>query len=335
MKMGYYTWRLSTVWKGPRATGFKEKWQISRLEREAAHLTHTAFKVFPIEIKKKHTITHLFNSIFPKFIKNFKKLCENSFKIEANQLSQDIAEIKEEGGIISEIREFWGKIPKNQTGKPIFAVERDFLLKISQEDKDDEQLNREEYKEVEVIINEAKKFGDHQRFMVWLRTRIKKRLNLRNVLEGLSWRRSVSISTMEILMTKKLKVKLRKLLAKISKEINEKNFKKLSAELQAELNLICKDIKNYFTESYLVRERAILTVLKAFYLLEHTDRYLEDCVKSHELPKAQTDKIRSQLNNDIDEVGKKFHSIVSQEFRIVIHDLEKEEREAEMLARAA
>src|SRR3989338_7543761 len=128
--MGYYIWRYSTVFRGPRATAFKERWEIRRLEWEAARLTYYVFKQFPKEVKVGHTITHFFKKVIPKFIANFKKLCENSFKIAANQLSQDIAELKEEDGIITQLRDFWGKMPKGQIGANIVSIERNFLLKI-------------------------------------------------------------------------------------------------------------------------------------------------------------------------------------------------------------
>ena len=162
--MGSYIWRWGTIFRGPRATGFKERWEIRRLENEAARLTYYVFKQFPKEIKIKHTITHFFEIVIPKFIKIFKKLCENSFKIAANQLSQDIAELKEEDGVIKQLRDFWGKMPKNQIGENILSIERASLLTIAQEDKKDELINRDEYNEVEAIINEAKKFEDHQRY---------------------------------------------------------------------------------------------------------------------------------------------------------------------------
>lgn len=333
--MGYYIWRYGTIFRGPRATSLKERWEIRRLESEAAHLTHEVFNQFPEEVKKRHTITHFFERTIPRFIGNFKKLCENCFKIEANQLSQDISELKEEEGVIAQLHDFWGKVPKDQIGGQMISIERKSLLTLAQEDKKDELLNREEYNEVEAIINEAKKFDDHQKFMIWLRTRIKKRQQLRNVLEGFSWRSSVRASTRELLATKDLRAQLRRLLERISKEINQSNFKRLSGELQEELNLICSKIRNYFKESYLVRERAILTILKAFYTLEYADTFLQESIKQHELPSQQTQEARNKLNEVIEEVGKKFHNIVAQEFRIVIHDLEKEEREAERLARAA
>ena len=333
--MGYYIWRYGTFFKGPRVTSLKERFEIRRLESEAAHLTHEVFNQFPEEVKKKHSITHFFNKTLPRFVKNFNKLCENCFKIAANQLSQDISELKEEEGIIAQLRDFWGRVPKNQMGNQIISIERKSLLILAQEDKKDELLNRDEYNEVEAIINEAKKFDDHQKFMVWLRTRIKKRQQLRNILEGFSWRRSVRASTRYLLATKDLRAQLRRLLEKISKEISQSNFERLSGELQQELNLICSKIRNYFKESYLVRERAILTVLKAFYTLEYADTFLQESVTQHELPTQQTQEARNKLNQTIEETGKKFHNIVTQEFRIVIHDLEKEEREAERLARAA
>ncbi len=333
--MGYYLWRASTLLKGPRATSLKERFEIRRLESEAARLSHEVSAEFPQEIKKRHTIDHFFKKTIPRFISNFKKLCDNCFKIAANQLSQDISELKEEEGLIAQLREFWGKMPKDQAGEYLLSIERKCLLTLAQEDKKDELINRDEYNEVEAIINEAKKFDDHQRFMVWLRTRIKKRMQLRNVLEGWSWRRSVRASTRDLLTTKSLRAQLRGLLEKISKETSQPNLKKLSAELESELESVCLQIRRYFEESYRVRERAILSVLKAFYVLEYADVFLQDSVKSHDLPAQQTKEARASLNRTIEEEGQKFHNIVAQEFRIVIHNLEKEEREAETLARAA
>lgn len=334
--MGYYIWRWSTIFKGPRATKFKEVWEIRRLESEAYKLDNYIRIGFPKEIKTAHTITHFLEKTIPKFIKNFEELCENCFKIEANQLSQDIAEIKEGDGVIKQLRDFWDKMPKNEIGKNILDIERKFLLKIVQEDKKDELTKRNQYNEVEAIINQAKKV-DHLAFMAWLRTRIKNRAELRNVLEGYSWRRSVRISTRWILSIKKLRVQLRKLLESISKEINQSNFRILSSKLQANLDIICEGIRNYFRQSYLVRERAIVSSLKAFYNVEYVIDYLRESADKyhHELPKKQTEEAINKLNVSIEKVGKKFHDIVAQEFRIIINNLEKEEREAETLAKAA
>lgn len=104
--------------------------------------------------------------------------------------------------------------------------------------------------------------------------------------------------------------------------------------MENELNQVCTEIKTYFQESYLARERAILMILKALYVAEAADDYLKRMVERHYLPAQSTQDLRNKLAGAVSEVGEKFHNVISQEFRILIHKFEVEESEALKLARA-
>ncbi|MBI2558662.1 hypothetical protein HYW20_05035 [Candidatus Woesearchaeota archaeon] len=331
--MGFYIKKWSTLLKGPGATKFKERWEVRRVEKFGGQVTKFLFKDAPRLIQKEHRITEFYRR-FDHFLNAIKKVCSNSVNIIFNQLTQDMTEIRTEEGIVKQISDFWIKLPKIEG---LQEVEKRSLKKIAAIDKEEEKLRyRPEYTEVEAIIIEAKRLeGDHQKFMDWLRTRLKERAELRNLLERFAWRSQISISAREISILKNRRDNLKRLLGKISKGPRDK-IKGLVKESEFELNQICKDINTYFRESYLVRERAILMILRVLYIAESADTYLEEMAGKHNLPQQKTEEARTKLRKVIvDEVGKEFNKVLAQEFRIVIKQLEEEGSEAERLARAA
>lgn len=338
--MGFYTRYWSTLLKGPGATKFKERWEVRRAEKFGGRVTKLLFKDMPRLIEERHGVTKFLGTehhrgLFDDFLNAIRKVCFNSVKIIFNQLTQDMSEIREEDGVVKQLADFWNKQPKKEGLKD---SERAALINIAAIDKNEEKLRyRPEYNEVEAITIEAKRVeGDHQKFMDWLRTRVKQRVQLRNLLERYAWRTNISDTAREIASTKSLRNRLKGLLERISKQTKDGKFKGLSAELQAELNQICEGIKVYFRKSYLVRERAILMILKVLYITELADKYLGSMVEKHYLPSQQTEEARARLREVIvEEVGKEFNQVLAQEFRIVIHKLEVEESKAERLARAA
>ena len=334
MKMGFYERKWSTLLKGPGATRFKERWEVTRVESLGGAMTKFAFVDAPRLIQKAHTISKFFDR-WPYFLKVVTKICSNCVKIIFNQLTQDMKEIETEDGVVKQLADFWNKVPKNVNLK---EAERTALMTLAAVDDEEEKLRyRPEYNEVEAIVLEAKNVqGDHEKFMDWLRTRVKKRDELRNVLERYAWRSTISLATKRIFVTESLRNRLHRLLEKISEEREDKKIKALSAELQVKLIQICKEIKAYFRESYLVRERAILMILKVLYIAESVDEYLKKMEEQSYLPKIQTEQARERLKEVIvDEIGKEFNKVLAQEFRIVIHDLEVEKTKERKLAKAA
>lgn len=211
--MGFYTKYWSTLFKGPRATKLKLTFGVRRAEKFGGLLDHLYIKDWPKQIEKRHGVTQFLKRTGPKFIETFRKLCNRCFNILFNQLTQDLTELKAEDGVIKVMADYWNKTSKVSNLKDI---ERLMLEKIFKEDKKDEFYERDEYKEVEAIIIEAKKFiRDRETFMNWLRTRLKQRAQLRKLLEGIVWRRSVRLATREILLTKNSGSRLRTLLNRI------------------------------------------------------------------------------------------------------------------------
>ncbi len=334
--MGFYTKQWSTLLKGPIMTGLKERFELRRIEKKGGKVSELFLKKFPKIIEEDHAITYFYKKKFPSFLKAIRVVCTNCVNIIFNQLTQDISEIKAEGGIIKQLADFWMNLPKDKDQK-FKEIERTALIRLAAIDDEETKLRyRPEYKEVEAITLEAKKSGDHQEFMDFLRTRVKKNLKLRNLLEKRTWRWEINTSTRCIISTNKLRNDLKNLLKRISKETKNSNLTKLSKELEIELNQICETIKIYFRESYLVRERAILMILKVLYTVEKADEYLKKMVKGGKLPEVQTESAINSLKKMIDkEVGKNFNELLSQEFRIVINKLELEELQAERSAKSA
>ena len=86
--MGFYAKNWSTLFKGPGATKFKERWEIRRIEKFGGHATKLLFNEFPRLVEKEHRVTEFLRKL-DKFIVAIKKVSHNSFNVLFNQLTQD------------------------------------------------------------------------------------------------------------------------------------------------------------------------------------------------------------------------------------------------------
>ena len=123
----------------------------------------------------------------------------------------------------------------------------------------------------------------------------------------------------------------------IAKSIQKKKSAEVKKEIQkleGDFQKVSYDIASMYKLSYLVKQRAFLLFMRLLYIAEQCQKYVAKETGKHDAP-AITDK---QLLEDFSEAMKDLTSdfrVVAQEFRIVIHDLERDIREAESLARAA
>lgn len=326
--MGFYLEYWSTLLKGPLATRFKISREVGRIEKFSNRAMDLLFHKFPDLIEKEHKVTY-FLTVFVKFVTAIKKTGHNCFEVLYNESTQDMTEIKEIEGILKELGEFWQKMPAKQQFK---KIELEFLLHVAQALKEDEGQEREEYKEIEAIINEALEAKkDHERFMNALRVRFKQKEKLHNIFERIAWRKSVRTAKYDLAKTHQVKKELFKLLKKITGERSSSKLDSYARELETLLNEAKDGIAQMIKESYLVKERAILMVLRVLYIVETADKTIKKAVDKRLLPRQASEEKLLTLNEAVNEIGKDFRTTIAQEFRIVIHDVEKLEKELRAL----
>ena len=330
--MGFYAKYWSTLLKGPGATRFKIRSEIKKIENFSNMASDLLFHKFPYLIEKEHRVTYFLKQL-TKFVTAVKKTGENCFKVLFNESTQDMSELRVVEEILQEMGEFWKKMPRKKILKDI---ELRFLLHIIQVLKDDEIKERDEYKLIEAIINESiNSKNDHQKLMAMVRDRFKKmdQSKLHGIFERIEWRKEARISKDEINATRSLKKQLWNLLDKISREKNDTKLEDLAQQLDGKLNEVKVHIAKMFKESYLVKERAILMILRIIYLVDYADTYLKGTEGKHLIPQKPAEEGLLTLKQAIEHLGRDFNNIIAQEFRIVIHDVEKLEKEAEQLER--
>jgi len=330
--MGFYTKYWSTLLKGPGATRFKIRVEVRRIENFYNKASHLLFHEFPRLIEKEHRVTK-FLKVFKEFITDIKKVGENCFRVLFNESTQDMAEFREVHAILQDIGEFWKKMPRKKVFK---EIELNFLLHIINALKDDEIKERGEYRLIEAIIDEtANPEKGHQKLMAMLRDKFRKmdRTKLEDMFEKVAWRREARISKQMISATKSHKKALDRILKKIVNEKNDNKLQQLASELQNQLAQIQGYVAKMFKESYYVKERAIIMVLRIIYLVMFAERYLSKESRESLIPNEPTKEGELSLDEALEHLGKDFHNTISQEFRIVVHDVEALEREAEALRR--
>lgn len=320
--MGFWMSFYSQIFRGPRATAFKSKRKSRRAERYGELVQDMASVEFPRLLEEEHRVTEFLKK-FVKFVHYVKESGESAFDILFNELTQDIAEENEIKTILDELKK-----NINKMGRKAKNIVKYYLAQAGKRIQKEEHDERAEYREVAAIINQAKKFReDKEAFMNVLRTWLKTKAQLHKVLEGVVWRREISLSKRGVITTKSLKSRINSTLVKISAHFNANRNEPLTPELENELKELSYLIARTFNESYLVKERAILFVLRIMYIAETADENVRLEVNKHFAPEKPVEEIEDKLGQAIEHLGQKFHDVVEQGFRISIKRLEQDEKE--------
>lgn len=331
--MGYYWTQAATWFKGPTGNWFRERRGVTKAERFGGRAEYLLNQEFPQLLEHRHFVTKFLHEL-KEFVHDVERAGENCFRVLFNELSQDITELNEVDGILNDLGVYWSELPKYPQ---LREAEKMFLMSIVKTMKSDEVRERGEYKEVEAVMLEAEKYG-RQDFMDALRTFFKKRGNLKNVWERISWKQSINASRASLADSRKLRYEIRALLREVSKVKGAKTTsqkQKLLAKLEADLKRASQDVAVMFKESYFVRERALLFFMRLLYVAERCHLYLSEEVRKSDAPEqSDTDLVRD-MGEVLRKLGEHFHDFISQEFRIVINKIESDVKKADaLLARA-
>ncbi|HLG23703.1 MAG TPA: hypothetical protein VI564_02105 [Candidatus Nanoarchaeia archaeon] len=329
--MGFYAEYWSTLFKSPGPTAFKIRRRIRKIERLSKRAENLLYHDFPELVEKEHKVTKFLKE-FVKFIREIKGIGGNCFEILFNEMTQDMSEFHEVDEILKELDDFWKKMPSHKIFR---KLELEFLLKLIKTLQSDEVQDRAEYREVEAIINEANTKNvekEHEDFMATIRDRFKQKKQMHNMFESLAWRRGSKLVRRAIKATQAHRNEMWAILKKASKKSTQENeMKKYAIKLEVQLNAIGDNVALMVKESYLVKERAILMVFRLIYIADTAKKSVREEVNKHFLPSAPVNEDFKALEEAVAHIGKDFHNTLSQEFRIVIHDISKLEVEAKKL----
>ncbi len=103
--------------------------------------------------------------------------------------------------------------------------------------------------------------------------------------------------------------------------------KNAEAELRREVQEVAIDIRDAFFNTYDIKKKDILIVLKILYDLHQIKRIITTAIDEHNLPKASSEEFLEQIEKHENAIVQDFQT-VAQGFRIVIAVIEKLEKEA-------
>ncbi|MBI2107622.1 hypothetical protein HYT54_00700 [Candidatus Woesearchaeota archaeon] len=326
--MGYYTQYFSTLLKGVWATAFKERREAKRavanLKKAIPMLYGSLFKDI-----EEHRVTKALN-LEQRLIKRLKASLENAYKLLFNEETQESSLLKAVGEIFEALHEFSMETDKRSVSlaemnqfDQIKRIRREMALAIYAGLKKGESEEREELKPVMLIINMSG--SGFNKFMEAVRTAFKEK-GVQSALTRFAMRREIGAVKGDINRLRGIKGDIIGLKNKIARgEKLEGVVSKLSGEKDH-----LQYINEAFYESYLLKKRDMLLVLKALYDLNMLKRFNDMWVGKSWMPQqAVLDR-----NEAIDEIERKvsqeFH-VIAQAFRIMIDKTERLEKVAQRM----
>ena len=330
--MGFFERQWATPFKGIWITSRRIRRAATKAENYGGAAQKLLFEEFPELIEHWHRVTAWMRMLI-KFVKDVKKSGQNCFKVLYNELTQDMAEEREVHEILTELQQFWSRMPND---RELLNTEKIVLITIAKDLKVDEGRERFQYKELLAVMHELANIDkEHEDIMDIIRTFAKRRADMGKPLEKVVWKFEASKVRRQIRDTRQLRKEIKKLMILIteSRKSNVAQQRTQLKQLEADLQQAAADISAMYKESFLVKERAFLSFMKLMYIAEQCERYVDKQIRVHNVPGSAEQNLRDEYKKALRELTKDLQ-VVAQEYRILIHDFERDIREDEALARA-
>lgn len=331
--MGYYTAYFSTLLKGLRATALKERFEVRRTINSLKRADHILYKSLWRDVEEKHKVTKAIKEE-ENLIGQLRKSAENSYLLMFNLSTEDIQLLKAIENILKELEEFSKSIVTSNA--QLIKVERDLALTIFQALDNAEKEERNEFKQVMLIINEAEE-KDKNKFMAKIRLAFQKE-TAQTMLAKFAARAEIRKTKVDILRLQEIPVEIKDIKTRFAKKGKKYGVEKLIGELYGTIQEVKKYCNEAFTEMFYIKKRVTLLTLKILLDLNNLKAYNEKWVGKHFMPQEPIVKKNEEIDKIEDEVSKDFHTI-AQAFRIIIAKVQKLKKEAErdinVLAKAA
>ena len=318
--MGWYIKYFSTLLKGLGATSFKMRIETRRLVINLKKQDHDLYKKIRSKVEE-HRVTSALQDA-NHFIKEVQKSAENAEKLLFNVITVEQQAVKAEIDILKAIKELSQKTRGNKT---ITQLEREFALSMYNGIKKAEGEEREEYKMLMQVIDEA--HLHHKDFMEMLRLRFQKETS-QSILTKFAIRGEIRREKNDIIRLQKIEAEIRNMAKRIHGDHASKNDEDyIIKHLKAEYETLADAVEDVFYQSYLIKKRDLFMMLKILFNLHTLREWLVKWSWEHNLPLSNVkDEIR-QIKNLEDNIGKELQPI-AQGFRIIIHAIDGIQSEA-------
>ena len=325
--MGFYTKYFSTLLKGVWATAFKERIETRRLINNLNKADHLLYKSIFEDVDKKHRVTKAIREE-KKLLGELKKSVENAYSLIFNLSTEEITLLKAVEDILKELEAFSKSVPPNPQLK---KVERELVLTIFEAVKKDEQEEREEYKQVMLVVNESEKVDSI--FMQKVKLIFQKE-TAQTLLAKWAMRSAIRKAKVDILKLQKIPIMIKALRRRLTEKGKKESVDKVIGELYGTIQEIKKYCKDAFYELYLLQKRDLIITLKILVDLDNLKLFNENWVGKHNMPKDPTEEKNKEILDIEKKISSEFRTI-AQSFRIIISKIQELEKEAQIDASRA
>ena len=327
--MGYYAKYYSTLLRGLGPTVFKIRWNNRKLVNEVRKEDAMIYKKI-INLIQEHKVT--------KGLRNLgrlKKMIKRSVD-RAEVLIFNIITVDRQGekakkeflDALTELSKQAGKIGQKNV-KLLLDLEEGIAKVFAEETKKQMTGERGEYKMVMEIMNTAGK--GHEEFMDRVRLSLQK-YSSQTFFAKWAMRSEIKSEKRDILILQAHAEKIRNYIKKAIRETHSTKAQyQVVKELQGSYEHIINAVRDFQKESYLLKKRDLLLVIKILVNVDLLKQQLEKWKKINFLPPESADEIIDFVNKEVEGRLVEGFRAIAQGFRILIHDTEEDYKEAQKL----
>lgn len=317
--MGYYTKYLSTLLRGPWATTIKERFESRRAINNLKASDKKLYKELPKLVEQEHKVTKALREE-DKVIRELKEAAANGYALAFNVSTMDMKILEAVNKLIDaweRIRRIIVTLPSEDNKREVnnrFEQLNQLLINLLYKAiKKAEDEERQEYKDILIIVNESAK-KEHSQFMQAVRLRFQS-LESQSMLAKLAVRAEIRKERRFIVALGFIAGRLNQLTASTSRAFKKPHYgwrpKKL--ELISQLESITKesadDIEKAFYEAYLIKKRDFLLILKVIVNTDVIKQLNRKWVIAHFMPEEPVKKKEIGIDKIEEKIAKEFHTI--------------------------
>ena len=306
--------------KGLRATALKERIEIRRVINNLREADHLLYKSLWENVEKRHKVTRAVREE-SKLIDKLWKSANNSYNFVFNLSTEDMQLLKTIEDILKELESFSRSVGRANSLK---NIEKQLALTMYEALKKAESEDREAFKQVMLIINEAAE-EDPNAFMAKIRLAFQQEAQ-QTFLAKFAARAEIRSAKISILRLQKIPGKIRHLKDKLTKA-KKGAMEEVIGELSNLLQEIKKHCTNAFKEMFYLKKRISLLTLKILLNLNNLRKFNLRWADKHYMPAGLIKEKNDKIDEIEGKIAKEFHTI-AQAFRIVITKIQRLEKEA-------
>ena len=164
----------------------------------------------------------------------------------------------------------------------------------------------------------------HKNFLEAIRLRFQKE-DVQTILARFAIRMEISREKSDIKILQSVAYDIKKLTNKI-KSMNKKDEEKVRRDLESEYLKVRDALKDAFYQSYMIKKRDTMMVLKILYNLNNLREFLTKWAKDHNLPMSSVKNLQDEIFKIEKSIAKEFQ-VIAQGMRIIIAEIQWIEKE--------